>query len=207
MSRLAGLFSPDDWSHDAVLDTTLKVLVNAWNTDEHLWLLGGSSSLKLQGVELAQPPNDIDVYADFHVAKILHKLAPGVPTDEQVLDRSGTYTSLLSHYRVEQAAVELSGGFEICTNGSLYRTETELLCSIGVRHPIKNTEFHVSLTPLSHELLFNVLRDRKDRYAPIAAKISEDKEQHLPLIRLLIRRNVWSDPHLRQIEQLLNIKL
>ncbi|MEK5061300.1 hypothetical protein ACFSVM_14230 [Paenibacillus shunpengii] len=204
---MAGLFSPNEWSHDEVLDRSLKLLINMWNTNDYLWLLGGSSSLMLQGVGLSKPPNDIDIYADLRVAKLLHRLALDKQIDEQVLDRSGTYTSLLSHYRVEDSAVELSGGFEICTEGSFYRTEVELLSSYAIPYSVRGAAGMVKLTPLSHELLFNVLRQREDRYIPIATKISESLEQHLPLIQELIARNVWSDQDLRRIEGLLNTRI
>lgn len=207
VSRLAWLFSPNDWSHDEVLDRSLRLLINIWNTNDHLWLLGGSSSLMLQGVGLAKPPNDIDIYADLRVAKLLHRLASGRQIDEQVLDRSGTYTSLLSHYRIEDSAIELSGGFEICTEGSFYRTEVELLSSYAALYSVQGAAGKVKLTPLSHELLFNVLRQREDRYIPIATKITEDLKEHLPLIRELIARNVWSDQDLSRVEELLNTRL
>lgn len=206
MSRLAGLFSPNEWSHDEVLDRSLKLLINMWNTNDYLWLLGGSSSLMLQGVELSKPPNDIDIYAELRVAKLLHRLARDKQIDEQVLDRSGTYTSLLSHYRIEDIAVELSGGFEICTEGSFYRTEVELLSSYAVPYSVQGAAM-VKLTPLSHELLFNVLRQREDRYIPIAAKMSKSLEQHMPLIQELIGRNVWSDHDVRRVEELLNTRI
>lgn len=183
-----------------MLDTALNVLGKVWNPKQYKWLLGGSCSLLLQGVELTDPPNDIDVYADFDIAKQLHTQASQYSVDEQRLDRSGTYTSLLSHYQIDEASLELSGGFEICASDSLYRTDIAFLIPYAEKYKIPGTHDSIYITPLSHELLFNILRKRADRYGPIAQKMNENIEIHIPLLKNLIRRNVWSSDHLEQLE-------
>ncbi|WP_211745035.1 hypothetical protein [Paenibacillus sp. Marseille-Q4541] len=190
-----------------MLDTALNALGKVWDPEQYKWLLGGSCSLLLQGVELTEPPNDIDIYADFEVAKHLHNQAIVYSVDKQRLDRSGTYTSLLSHYEIEQASVELSGGFEICAAGSLYRTDTAFLVPHAGIYKLPGSSHSISITPLSHELLFNVLRKRADRYVPIARKMNEDIDMHAPLLRRLISRNVWSYDHVAQLETVLDRKL
>ncbi|WIV17970.1 hypothetical protein QPK24_16325 [Paenibacillus polygoni] len=188
-----------------MLDTALNVLGKAWNPKQYNWLLGGSCSLLLQGVELADPPNDIDVYADFETARPLHKEISSYSVDEQRLDRSGTYTSLLSHYQIGEASIELSGGFEICTSDSLYRTDIAFLIPHAKKYNIPGTHLSISMTPLSHELMFNILRERADRYELIAKKMKENIEAHTPLVKDLICRNVWSPAHLKQLEDVLGI--
>lgn len=188
-----------------MLDTALNVLGKAWNPEKYKWLLGGSCSLLLQGVELTDPPNDVDVYADFETAKQLHSEISSYSVDEQRLDRSGTYTSLLSHYEVGEASLELSGGFEICTSDSLYRTDIAFLFPYAQKYNIPGTQHSIYITPLSHELMFNILRERADRYHLIAKKMSEHIEAHTPLLIKLIRRNVWSAEHLEQLEAVLGV--
>ncbi|WP_160033291.1 hypothetical protein [Paenibacillus sp. An7] len=188
-----------------MLDTALNVLGKTWNPKRYNWLLGGSCSLLLQGVELADPPNDIDVYADFETARPLHKEISSYSVDEQRLDRSGTYTSLLSHYQIGEASIELSGGFEICTSDSLYRTDIAFLIPYAKKFNIPGAQHSISMTPLSHELMFNILRERADRYELIAKKMKENIDVHIPLLKDLIRRNVWSSAHLKQLEDALGI--
>lgn len=188
-----------------MLDTALNVLGMAWNPKQYKWLLGGSCSLLLQGVELTDPPNDIDVYADFEIAKQLHKEISSYSVDEQRLDRSGTYTSLLSHYQIGEASLELSGGFEICTSDSLYRTDIAFLIPYAQKYNIPGMHHSIYMTPLSHELMFNILRERSDRYDLIAKKMNENIEVHTPLLKDLIRRNVWSAEHLEQLEDVLGV--
>ncbi|MNI46130.1 hypothetical protein D3C73_1005790 [compost metagenome] len=61
--------------------------------------------------------------------------------------------------------------------------------------------------PLGHELLFNILRDRADRYTVIAEAIVANKDLHLPACMDLLKRNQWGEEVLKQVEQLLSIKL
>lgn len=189
-----------------MLETALHTIGVIWNRKQLKWMLGGSSSLLLQGVELTDPPNDIDIYADFEVAKQLHHMASIYSVDEQRLDRSGLYTSLLSHYQIEQASVELSGGFEVCASESLYRTDIDFLLPYANTYIVPQTGESIYLTPLCHELLFNILRRRADRYEPIAKKMNDNVEAHMPLLRKLIARNVWSEEILKQLESVMVMK-
>ena len=53
----------------------------------------------------------------------------------------------------------------------------------------------VRLMPLSHELVFNVLRDRPDRYVAIAEAMLRDMDHHMPLLKQLLRRNQLHGEH------------
>jgi hypothetical protein len=184
------------------LAAALARLADGWSAVAVPWLLGGSCSLLVQEVELDRLPRDIDIYADIHAAKQLHAHPPGVMTDRQQVDRSGSYVSLLSHYELEGFAVELVGGFEVLCDGALYRLEVErLLWSAGVRLDLGGSSLR--LMPLSHELLFNLLRNRPDRYEAIAAVMKRDPQRHIPVLNQLLISNIWTEEQLDKLEELL----
>jgi hypothetical protein len=184
------------------LAAALHDVSKAWTGLGPVWLLGGSCSLLLQHVKLERQPNDIDVYADIPAAKQLHRAAPGTAEDMQELNCSGPYTSLLSHYRVGRLRVELVGGFEIMAGGSMYRLEVEHV--LQEQAPLLELEGNrVQLTPLSHEFMFNLLRDRPDRYEAIAQVMNDYPDLHAPLVSRLLQTNVWSDSHLSRMAALL----
>ncbi|WP_025681407.1 hypothetical protein [Paenibacillus massiliensis] len=184
------------------LHEAIGQLAAAWSSSSSCWLLGGSCSLLLQGVELDKSPNDIDVYADLGAAKQLHRHAPGVLLDEQQLSRNEAYLSLLSHYELGGLTLELVGGFEVSATNSLYRVEIEqVLYPVAPEIVIDNCS--VRLMPLAHELLFNLLRGREDRYQSIAKTMNTEVDEHRALLELLLARNVWSDGHVDQLRRLL----
>ncbi|WP_068785247.1 hypothetical protein [Paenibacillus phocaensis] len=185
------------------LTEDLGKLAAACEGVEGAWLLGGSCGLWLQGVELAAAPRDIDIYADLATTDRLHERLERFATDAPHRDRSGIYTSLLSHYRMGESTVELVGGFEVHPDGALYRTEVEaLLAPTAPRVMLREAAF--SVMPLAHELVFNLLRERPDRYLPIAARIRKAPERHLPLLDELLKRNGWSADLVGRMAELLD---
>ncbi|MGN8768158.1 hypothetical protein ACTNDP_00835 [Paenibacillus barengoltzii] len=167
------------------------------------WLLGGSCGLWLQGVELATVPRDIDVYADLLTADRLHERLKSFATDQPRHDQSGIYTSRLSHYRIGESTIELVGGFEVHTNGAFYRTEIEaVLAPVAQRVKLRDSALWVM--PLAHELVFNLLRGRPDRYLPIAGMMRNEPDRHLPLLDELLKRNEWSAEWVGRMAELLD---
>ncbi|MDN4078521.1 hypothetical protein QYF52_11295 [Paenibacillus polymyxa] len=190
----------DRLPHD--LAVALGSLTESWSAVSVPWMLGGSCALLVQEVELDRLPRDIDIYADIHAAKLLHARSPGVSIDPQQVDRSGSYVSLLSHYELEGFPVELVGGFEVLCDGALYRLEVErLLWSAGIQLDLENTSLR--LMPLSHELLFNLLRNRPDRYQAIADVMKRDPQQHIGILTQLLVRNIWNKEQLGKLIELL----
>jgi hypothetical protein len=64
----------------------------------------------------------------------------------------------------------------------------------------------IKLMPLEHELLFNLLRSRPDRYEAIAAVMRSRMTEMSETMCELIRRNTWSDRVIEQLMQLLQTK-
>lgn len=183
------------------LHLALLEMAKAWHNQPHTWLLGGSCGLLLQGVELGQAPRDIDVYADIVAAKALHHDAPGRRLDKPVVDTTGPYASLLSHYQVGACSLELVGGFEVWARESWYRTQVEHVLALYAPET-RVYDYRLRLMPLAHELLFNLLRGREDRYVPISIRMRQEPEVHQPVMNVLSRHNVWTDRFRSEVEEL-----
>ncbi|MGV7117318.1 hypothetical protein [Paenibacillus kyungheensis] len=162
------------------------------------WLLGGSCGLLLHGVKLDKAPRDIDLYTDeIRIEDIHGQLASKLPVlDYPVLDETRTYRSTLSHYQLDAYTVELVGGFEVRARESYYRVHVEpVLYPAAPVYGLEAGSIH--LMPLAHELIFNLLRDRPDRYEPISERIRENSQDHALLIEQMIQHNGFH-PQFRQ---------
>ncbi|MCZ8520547.1 MULTISPECIES: nucleotidyltransferase family protein [Paenibacillus] len=154
------------------------------------WLIGGSTGLLLQDVPLAAPPRDLDLYADKEAAALLHQALLPWSTDLQEESETGMYRSILSHYEIAGVAVELVGAFEVRTAVSRYCVEADYL---RAKHALLldiGQGIETALMPLAHELLFNLLRGRPDRYEAIAAVLrSRQDPRELAALSDLLSRN------------------
>lgn len=186
----------------APLVAALKNLGSRLDQADAAWLLGGSCGLWLQGVPLERSPRDIDVYYDRAEAKKLHNRLTDLALDEPVWDESGRYSSMLSHYRLGALTMELVGSFEIRNGSSMYRTEVSGVLT-GYAEQIMLEGVPIRLMPLAHELLFNVLRERPDRYCAVAEAIRKSPERHVGLLKLLLDRNAWEAETVSAVAKLL----
>ncbi|WP_342574402.1 hypothetical protein [Paenibacillus sp. FSL M8-0142] len=185
------------------LESLLYETVCKLNLTDQPWVLGGSCSLLLQGVQLDKPPRDIDIYTDAESVHELHASLADWAEDAPHLDQEGMYASILSHYGRYGVSIELVGGFTVMTGGSEYRVEIgPLLHHAAPEHRIQGTV--VRLMPLSHELVFNVLRARPDRYEATAAAILLNPNEHLPLLSKILTRNRLNMQHRSTLSGLLD---
>lgn len=160
---------------------------------DSIWLVGGSTGLLLQGVQLDALPRDLDLYADRRDVEELHRALRRYSTDEQTESETPIYRSILSHYEMNGVKVELVGAFEVRSMGSEYRVEAEYLARTHALTVPYGEGEAVRLMPLAHELVFNVLRDRPDRYEAIARVCrARDLERHRLVLDDLIARNRFS---------------
>ncbi|WP_051286833.1 hypothetical protein [Paenibacillus taiwanensis] len=149
------------------------------------WLLGGSCSLLLQGVELDRLPRDIDIYADTKHAEQLHTFWLTCSIDTPQWNESPIYRSLLSHYSCDHNAIELVGEFSVRTDWCTYQTViSDVLWNQRIQK--HSGKVMLNLTPLSHELVFNVLRDRSDRVVTIAESINRNPMQHVDAMKAVL---------------------
>lgn len=170
---------------------------------EHV-LIGGSCGLLLQGVRLDAIPRDLDCYFDTsHAVEIYDKLKR-FAIDTPEYSETPIYRSELSHYRITGVTVEFVGDFQVSAEGSLYEVRVDdLLSDVCTTLPMEGGGT-LRLTPLAHELIFNVLRQRPDRYLPIARRMRDNLPRHMPAWRTIMDNNRLSEHHLQRIERLLS---
>jgi hypothetical protein len=169
-----------------------------------VWAVGGSTGLLLQGGQLDAEPRDLDLYADEEEARAIHRALAVYSTDEQAWNETPIYRSLLSHYKIEGVSVELVGAFEVRAQASAYAVQTGYMteaCPVAIQLDPSRT---VRLMPLVHELIFNVLRERADRYEAVAAVCKRSGvESHRVLLEKLAARNRFSPSIRSRLDQLL----
>lgn len=157
------------------------------------WVVGGSAGLMLRGLELPSPPRDLDVYADVGDCALIHERLSPYSADKPARSVAGIYESLLSRYEIAGVAVELVGGFVVSAGEGRY----EVKVSDGL---LKDAEWlelagpeglplRVPLVPLAHELWFNRLRGRADRFDLVADAMAANPERHEPALRRLEAAN------------------
>jgi len=159
--------------------------LNEHSRSDAKWMLGGSCSLLLQGVNLDQTPRDIDIYADTEDAIELRECWKAAAVDDAVWDQTAMYHSLLSHYDCHHCSIELVGQFVVSTEWCCYATRiASVLWHYQVNGFIDGMQ--VPLLPLAHELAFNLLRAREDRVLAIAAVMNEHPEQHIAAMKAVL---------------------
>lgn len=152
------------------------------------WVVGGSTGLVLRGAQLERAPRDLDVYVDKKSVSIVHDLLSPYSLDGPEDNETERYHSILSHYRLSGSLVELVGDFRVSALQSVYATEVgEVLFPNSDKFLIEGRE--IPLVPLAHELIFNLLRERKDRALVAGELIHRQPDKHLPLLQTLMDRN------------------
>ncbi|QYR19919.1 hypothetical protein KZ483_18840 [Paenibacillus sp. sptzw28] len=180
----------------------LEIIAKAASASGAVWLVGGSAGLMLRGIELTNPPRDLDLYADERDARLLHAALREYAVDDQKLNVSGVYRSVLSHYRIEGVSVELVGGFVITSGLSQYRVE---VTAVLAQHSLSLTigGCPVGVVPLAHELWFNVLRNRNDRVSLIAAAVGAEPGPHREAFCAIESRNRLSEASVKHLHNLI----
>jgi hypothetical protein len=170
------------------------------------WLVGGSCGLLLHGVDLQGKPRDLDIYMDeIHTAEA-YMLLQNFAVDKLAYNETHMYSSYLSHYQIHGVSVELVGGFQVKAHNSLYEVRIDTLLA---NHAI-TAELNlcsVKLMPLGHELVFNLLRERPDRYKAIAEQIIRYPETHMPPLFDIVRHCELSPAVIHELELLLHTSL
>lgn len=186
------------------LRSSLEFIARRLDNSGEIWLIGGSCGLLLQGVEVAKPPRDIDLYVDRSAVPAVHAKLLEWADDEPQYSETPIYRSTLSHYDISGHTLEMVGGFEVETSGCLYAVDTKLLEPYATVTNIGNGR--MKLMPLAHELLFNLLRQRQDRYNAIAAAMRAEPGRHDPALQELLRRGRWSDDVLLKVQAAMEVR-
>lgn len=187
------------------LQRAIETIAERWERQAPPWLIGGSCGLLLQEVEVSAAPRDLDIYVDGAASALFHEPLAPFATDEPIYSETEKYRSTLSHYRIEEIAVELVAGFEVLVPGASYRVAIEgLILPYAPSAAVRGAS--IRLMPLSHELLFNMLRERPDRYEAIAAVMRSDLETHLPAMRAIARASALDRVWLGRLASLLRVE-
>ncbi|MEF3308276.1 hypothetical protein PV433_05090 [Paenibacillus sp. GYB004] len=203
-SKTSLTFEPRLESVPSHVTAAIAVLGQKLAGCEAAWLVGGSCGALLQGVLLDAIPRDLDVYADAGFAVELHGRLADLATDEQAYSETGMYGSMLSHYSIKGLQAELVCSLTVHKDDAEYTVQVEeLLADYAWAGRIGGVP--VKFMPLAHELLFNVLRNRADRYEPIADAMREQPEAHLPLLAVMLGRNRIGPAYTELIRNLLQL--
>ncbi len=187
----------------ASIENALTVIAARTVSADAVWLVGGSAGLMLRGIALPALPRDLDLYADTEDAVQLHKRLASYAIDQPAFSTTAIYESRLSHYRIEDTAVELVGGFVVQAHKCRYTTQVrEQLLPLAecASHAPQEQHTAIKLVPLAHELLFNWLRGREDRVAVVAEAMAADPARHYPALEKLIASNAFNQDAVKRIE-------
>lgn len=167
------------------------------------WLIGGSCGLLMQNVDIGRSPRDLDIYVDRNDVSAIHSSLQDYSVDTPVYSQTSIYASILSHYQIHGDAVEVVGDFKVQALDSFYQVEAAYLWEDhSYTAVIGNHE--VKVMPLAHELLFNLLRNRPDRYEAIYHTMIAAPELHMPTLNALLQRNSWGLPFEKRLGELID---
>ena len=188
----------------APLALAIRTAAERWSGVSAPWLVGGSCGLALHAVPIGAAPRDVDIYVDADGAAAFHSALLDYASDVQQFSETERYRSTLSHYDIGGVVVELVAGFEVRAAGADYRID--IGGAIG-RHALRLDVGGepVGVMPLAHELAFNLLRERADRYEAIAAAMRADLEAHLPALRDIVADNRFDAAWRGRITELLGL--
>lgn len=190
----------------ADIHAAMKELHDRLSGLEGKWLIGGSCNLMMQHVQLQAEPRDLDVYADQQHIPLIDQLLREYASDRPEYSETPIYRSILSHYKIAGVEIELVGDFTVVSAGSHYHVALqEQIAQYGVNYTIDHDSYR--LMPLAHELIFNLLRHREDRYHPIADVMTRQIDAHIPALQAIIAGNTFDDTHIHQLNKLLNDRL
>lgn len=181
----------------------VRILVDKLEDQSEPWLIGGSTGLILQGVDIQTAPRDLDVYCDLSMTDTIYTCFKDKAIGPPVFSRTERYRSRLLHLELSGVVVEWVGAFEVANEGSLYKVRiAEDLLSIAPT--IVMDDRSVRLMPLAHEYIFNWLREREDRYMAIAAQMRRNLCAHQQALQRIMAANQLSQEHCKKLMEILN---
>lgn len=194
-------------TNKAVLSETLKqamleVKHRLGDQMQHC-LVGGSSGLLLQGVQLDAPPRDLDIYLDLPYMDQIFPLLHSLCLDKPRWDETEMYRSYLSHYQLDDITLELVADFEVRNGNSEYKVKIDQTLKPYSQTCLVSAE-PFQLMPLAHEFVFNILRERPDRYQRIATVVNKSPQSHVELFHKIWNENQFSSAHLSMMRNVLH---
>lgn len=188
---------------EPLLPTITTIHTQLLQVPEVRWLIGGSCGLLLQNVDIGRSPRDLDIYVDNNDVTAVHTSLVDYSVDAPIYSETPIYASILSHYLIDGNTVEVVGDFRVNALQSSYQVEASYLWANHCRM-VTIGEQEVKMMPLAHELLFNLLRNRPDRYEAIAKTMKAFPELHMQALSDLMQRNRWGSEFERKLERLID---
>ncbi|GIP32380.1 nucleotidyltransferase domain-containing protein [Paenibacillus sp. J2TS4] len=187
-----------DGQVEQVIELIAESLQNNGSGTE--WLIGGSCGLLLQEVGLTRQPRDIDLYTDEQKADLLYSRLEKYALDRLELSTTDMYSSRLARFLIQGMPVELVSGFQIKQADSIYKVNVAALLPYSPEVRLGGQV--VRLMPLAHELVFNVLRHREDRYESIAARMRLFPDLFYPALGAIVKENHLDRSVLNRLHEL-----
>lgn len=145
------------------------------------WLVGGSTACVLQGVPYLHKPNDLDIYIDRHSIEDVKRMLDDWEIVPVQTAKTEVYSSYLSRCCVNATEVEFIANMTVRTATGHYKVEVDNLLMIYATEVIVK-DMPAPVIPLEHEMVFNLLREREDRFGPIGETLRKKG----------VNRGLWS---------------
>ncbi|NDI34342.1 nucleotidyltransferase domain-containing protein [Chengkuizengella sediminis] len=165
------------------------------------WYVGGSCGLLLQNISLKAEPKDLDIQIETKFSPTIHSLLQSYALDKPHYSESEIFKSLLSHYEIGGIEVELVADFSVHSLMSEYIVDMSFLKKYS--NTVNLNGLQIKVMPLAHEFVFNVLRNRPDRFLAAAEKMISNRTLYFPALYEILKRNQFDDIHVQKMSELL----
>jgi len=183
----------------------LAAVKKATESCQAQWIIGGSASLMLRGLQLSKAPRDLDIYCDEEDVHALYKALEPFAQDQPTLSVNHMYRSTLCHFLIHDIQVELVGGFEVSARGNRYETMVnEILMPYSEQVFLNDDDSCAAIVPLAHELWFNFLRERMDRVELIVDAFATNPLLHKEALLVIEANNTFTDEARSSLHHLLS---
>ncbi|MCL2002125.1 hypothetical protein FWG76_01835 [Candidatus Saccharibacteria bacterium] len=145
----------------------VKVIADRIGERNIRWILSGSTSLRLQGVDV--DVNDIDIVTDEHGARGLDELLAAYRTKKSAYSSTENYRSIYGKYRINDVDVDIMANFQ-------YKLKSGEWSDINVWSEVGVFDYNGMRLPvlsLEQELKEYESMGRADKAARIKARINE----------------------------------
>ncbi|MFS1512334.1 nucleotidyltransferase domain-containing protein [Chengkuizengella sp. SCS-71B] len=187
------------------LSECITYIYNKLESSEVDWYVGGSCGLLLQEISLEADPRDLDIQIETKFSPIIHSILQPYALDKPHFSETEIFKSLLSHYEIGGIEVELVAEFSVHSLTSDYKVDMSFLKKYST--VVNLNGFQIKVMPLAHEFIFNVLRNRPDRYLVAAEKMVSNKMRYFPALYEILKRNQFDELHMQKMSDLLSESL
>lgn len=140
----------------------LKKIYSKFEENNIFWILSGSVSLAIQGVDVV-PNNDIDILTDEVGSQKIHLLLKENCIQNPSYSSTEKYRSYFGIYQIDGVQVEIMGNFQYKLKNNEWSEQNHL----HPIHKVKYEEMHLPVLTLEQELEEYKNMDRLDKVEKI----------------------------------------